>query len=254
MTRKVDRVYRSVHTADGHSIITTPPSLPPSPAISLVCRIAVAVLSIAILSCVPSYSQPGDTIPLRGTDEERRIQSTWRKNISCNCPYNLKSNKHRCGASSAWSRRDGHSPLCYVEELESSNKSLPPKKDEAKKLEGEGKYSSSWCKANDGNDSVTLWDDTKPDCVLPDRVIEFDFGKDMKPYECVGQAIHYARMTGTKPECILIQRSDISDETFQRAVRKAQSAVISCGISLRCMNHEGAIVSCPSAMRSGDGK
>ena len=30
MTRKVDRVYRSVHTADGHSILTTPPSLPPS--------------------------------------------------------------------------------------------------------------------------------------------------------------------------------------------------------------------------------
>ena len=30
MTRKVDRVYRSVHTADGHSIITTHPSLPPS--------------------------------------------------------------------------------------------------------------------------------------------------------------------------------------------------------------------------------
>ena len=76
----------------------------------------------------------------------------------------------------------------------------------------------------------------------------------MKPYECVGQAIHYARMTGKMPECILIQRSDISDKTFRRAVRKAQSAVISCGISLRCMNHEGAIVSCPSAMISGDFK
>lgn len=212
------------------------------------------MLSIAILSCVPSYSQAGDTIPLRGTDEERRIQSTWRKNIICNCPYNLTSNKHRCGASSAWSRPGGHSPLCYVEELESSNKSLPPKKDEAKKLEGEGKYSSSWCQATGGDDSVTLRDHTKPDCVLPDRVIEFDFGKGMKPYECVGQAIHYAIMTGKMAECILIQRSDISNETFQRAVRKAQSAVISCGISLRCMNHEGAIVSCPSAMRSGDFK
>ena len=74
----------------------------------------------------------------------------------------------------------------------------------------------------------------------------------MKPYECVGQAIHYGSMTGKMPECILIQRSDISDETFRRAVRKAQSAVISCGISLRCMNHEGTIVSCPSAIISGD--
>lgn len=106
-------------------------------------------------------------------------------------------------------------------------------------------YSSPWCKNAGGNDSVTLWDDTKPDCVLPDRIIEFDFGKGIKPYECVGQAIHYGRMTGKEPECILIQRSDISDETFQRAVWKAQSAVISCGISLRCMNHDGAIVSCP---------
>lgn len=74
----------------------------------------------------------------------------------------------------------------------------------------------------------------------------------MKPYECVGQAIHYGTMLEKKSECILIQRSDISDEKFRRAVRKAQSAVISCGISLRCMNHERKIVSCPSAMISGD--
>lgn len=208
------------------------------------------MLSIAILLCLPSSSQAGYTVPPRGTDEERRIQSTWR-NI-CNCPYNLKSNGHRCGGSSAWSRPGGDSPLYYVEELENSNKSLPPKKYEAKKYEEW--YSSSWCKNAGGNDSVRLRDGTKPDCLLLDKVIEFDFGKGMKPYECVGQAIHYGRMTVKKPECILIQRSDISDETFRRAVRKAQSAVISCGISLRCMNHEGAIVSCPSAMRSGDFK
>ena len=76
----------------------------------------------------------------------------------------------------------------------------------------------------------------------------------MKPYECVGQAIHYARMAGKKPECILIQRSDIPDKTFQKAVRKVQSAVISSKISLQCMNHEGTIVSCPSAIISGDFK
>ena len=166
------------------------------------------MLSIAILLCLPSFSQAENTIPTKESDEERRIQS------------------------------------------ESSNKSLPPKRYEAKK--DEGWYSSSWCKNADGNDSVTLWDDTIPDCLLPDRVIEFDFGKDEKPYECVGQAIHYARMTGKMPECILIQRSDIPDKMFQKAVRKVQSAVISCGISLRCMNHEGTIVSCPSAIISGD--
>ena len=171
---------------------------------------AAAVLSIAILLCLLSFSQAENTIPTEGSDEERRIQS------------------------------------------ESSNKSLPPKRYEAKK--DEEWYSSSWCKNAGGNDSVTLWDDTIPDCLLPDRVIEFDFGKGMKPYECVGQAIHYARMAGKKPECILIQRSDIPDKTFQKAVRKVQSAVISSEISLQCMNHEGTIVSCPSAIISGDFK
>lgn len=182
MNRKIDRVYRTVHTADGRSIITPPP-----PKISTVCRIAVAVLSIAMLLCLPLYSQAGP----EGSDES---------------------------------------------------------------LSEEEKYSSPWCEKAGGDDSVRLWDDTEPDCVLSDRVVEFDFGEEMKPYECVGQAIHYARMTGKKPECILIQRSDISDEKFQRAVRRAQSAVISCRISLRCMNHEGKIVSCPSAMISGDFK
>ena len=201
---------------------------------------------MAILSCLPSHSQAGSTIPPSGSDEERRIQSTWR-NI-CNCPYNLKSNGHRCGTSSAWSRPGGNSPLCYVEELNRLNasknapeslidKSLSPKN--AEKL-----YSSPWCRNAGGDDSAKLDDGTKPDCLLSDRVVEFDFGKGMKPYECVGQAIHYGKMTGRMPECILIQRSDISEETFQRAVRKAHSAVI-FGISLRCMNHEGAIFSCP---------
>lgn len=179
-------------------------SLTSAPPLQLSVGSAAAVLSIAILLCLPSYSQAEKTIPTEGSDEERRIQS------------------------------------------ESSNKSLPPKKSEAKK--SENSYSSSWCKNAGGNNSVTLWDDTIPDCVLPDRVIEFEFGEDMKPYECVGQAIHYARMAGKKAECILIQRSDIPDKTFQKAVRKVQSAVISCGISLQCMNHEGAIVSCPSAI------
>lgn len=172
MTRK----DRSVHTVDGHC----------PPRFSIIGWIAVAVLSIAVLLCLPS---------------------------------------------------------CYVEELKSPNKSLPLKTDEVKKPEKW--YSHNWCTNAGGDDSVTLRDRTKPDCVLPDRVIEFDFGKGMKPYECVGQAIHYGRVTGKKPECILIQRSDISDETFQHAVRKAQSGVISCGISLRCLNHDGAIVSCP---------
>lgn len=77
MNRKIDRVYCSVHTADGRSIITSAPLPPPHD--SIVCWIAVAVLGIAILLCLPSYSQAGDTIPQEGSDEERRIQSTWKK-------------------------------------------------------------------------------------------------------------------------------------------------------------------------------
>lgn len=99
MTRKVDCVYRSVHTADGHSIITT---LPSPRFLFLVCRIAVAVLSIAILSCVPSYSQAGDTIPLFAT------LKNWKVRISL---YLRRRTKRRSSKEKESTRLLGVKPL-----------------------------------------------------------------------------------------------------------------------------------------------
>jgi hypothetical protein len=32
----------------------------------------------------------------------------------CPCPYNVKSNGHRCGGNSAYSRRGGEAPKCFA--------------------------------------------------------------------------------------------------------------------------------------------
>ena len=187
----------------------------------------------------------GGTIPLPGTDEALRIQRTWR-NI-CNCPYNRKSNGHRCGATSAWSRPGGAEPLCYVEELPgytgAQKESYAPNENRASvsPAKNEAFYSSAWCKTQGGNANATIADGTRPDCLLPDRVVEFDWGAGMKPYECVGQALHYSRITGKDPVCVLIKKN-ANDAKFANAVRKAKSPLV----ELRCMDTGGAIIPCPN--------
>ena len=39
-------------------------------------------------------------------------------------------------------------------------------------------------------------------------VIEFDWAKSPKHYECIGQALIYAQQTGKHPVCVLLARSD----------------------------------------------
>ena len=184
------------------------------------------------------------TVPTRGSAEEQRIMSTWRS--KCNCPYNLKSNGHRCDGLSAWSKPGGAEPLCYVEELV-GNKPSMVNKQEAKANSvfvnrNEEFYSSSWCTTENGT-TTTLADGTKPDCLIENHVVEFDWGKKMKPYECVGQALHYAQVTGKKPMCILIQGETIDDHSFSKAVSKAKNPYV----ELKCMNAEVKIITCPES-------
>lgn len=36
---------------------------------------------------------------------------------NCPCPYNTKSNGHRCGGNSAYSRPGGESPKCFASDI-----------------------------------------------------------------------------------------------------------------------------------------
>ncbi|MGU9951406.1 MAG: hypothetical protein ACNYPH_03715 [Gammaproteobacteria bacterium WSBS_2016_MAG_OTU1] len=106
------------------------------------------------------------------------------------------------------------------------------------KFENEADYSKSWCMRNGGDSHAILPDRTRPDCLLDTEAIEFDFGYKSKPYECTGQALHYAAVTGKSPLCILIQREGISDEEFIRATKRVH-------VPLKCMNRHGKIFICP---------
>ena len=104
---------------------------------------------------------------------------------------------------------------------------------------GEEDYSSAWCKEQNGI-VTTLRDGTKPDCLLENEAVEFDWGKGMKPYECTGQALHYAAVTGKRPLCILIQGRGIDDKEFAKAVKKVS-------VPVKCMDKNGVLFNCPKS-------
>lgn len=66
-------------------------------------------------------------------------------------------------------------------------------------LHSERWYQEQWC---EWIIEHRLSDGTRVDCLTPDHAIEVDFAG--KWYEGVGQALHYARMTGRSPGVLLI--------------------------------------------------
>ena len=101
----------------------------------------------------------------------------------------------------------------------------------------EREYSAAWCAARGGEANAVLSDGTRPDCVLPEQAVEFDFGEGTKPYECAGQARHYAKLTGKRPLCVLIRREGISAEHFRLAASRVEAPV-------KCMDSGGEMISC----------
>ena len=99
--------------------------------------------------------------------------------------------------------------------------------------------SQTWCAKHNGK-IATLPDGTKPDCILQNEVVEFDWANDMKPYECVGQAQHYAKQTGLKPKCILIRSPNQTDSDFRRAVRTTNTNLV----SVECVNWNAENIPC----------
>lgn len=69
-------------------------------------------------------------------------------------------------------------------------------------------YSKPICENDFKGSPVTLPSGLRPDCETAFAIIEFDWAKNPKHYECVGQASMYAAQTGKMPVCVLLARSE----------------------------------------------
>jgi len=66
----------------------------------------------------------------------------------------------------------------------------------------ESSYQHAYCSMHNGIEEFELQDKTRIDCLTDDYAIEFDFAN--KWAESIGQAVHYALMSGKKPKIVLI--------------------------------------------------
>ena len=80
------------------------------------------------------------------------------------------------------------------------------------RLNTERHYQDKFCTT--GEKERILEDKTRVDCLTATRAIEVDFAS--KWYECVGQALHYARMTGLTPGCALIIETKADEKYWYR--------------------------------------
>lgn len=91
---------------------------------------------------------------------------------------------------------------------------------------GERHYQEEWCKAHGGRMEVVFEDRTRCDCVTATHAIEFDYAR--KWYQALGQALHYARMSGLLPGIVLIKERP-SD---RRYVERLKGVVFKYGLPI----------------------
>jgi hypothetical protein len=83
----------------------------------------------------------------------------------------------------------------------------------------EADYRDNHCGLVKGQTELRNSDGTYTDCYLPDQSIEYDFAR--KWYECLGQAMHYARLNRNAAVCLLI----VEKPTDQKYVDRADKLV-----------------------------
>ncbi len=83
---------------------------------------------------------------------------------------------------------------------------------EAARSYPEKSYQNAWCKANNGQSEVVLFDRARVDCVTADYAIEFDFAD--KWGEAVGQSLYYGAITKKKPGIVLIMENGDNDKKY----------------------------------------
>lgn len=84
-------------------------------------------------------------------------------------------------------------------------------------LHKESAYRDAWCK---GETEVRLHDGSRVDCLTENYAIEVEFAE--KAMEGLGQAIHYARITGTDPAILLIIETEKDWRYYKRIRRTAK--------------------------------
>lgn len=85
-------------------------------------------------------------------------------------------------------------------------------------VHNESEYRDAWC--IHGRTEVTLHDGSRVDCLTENYAVEFDFAA--KAYEALGQAIHYARISGTEPAMVLIIENEKDWRHYKRIRRTAK--------------------------------
>jgi hypothetical protein len=77
---------------------------------------AVALIALALSTAWTTAQGQG-----RLTDDEVRARIIAEQLAAypgnCPCPYNQDRAGRRCGSRSAWSRKDGYSPICFPMEV-----------------------------------------------------------------------------------------------------------------------------------------
>lgn len=94
---------------------------------------------------------------------------------------------------------------------------------QAKRTQVEDVYNREWCAAIGGAAEVRNSDGTRTDCLTLGYAVEADFVKG-KWYEGVGQAVHYARLTGRLPGILLIIDSENDCDTLPEALASIAEA------------------------------
>lgn len=84
-------------------------------------------------------------------------------------------------------------------------------------LHKEKEYQLAWCK---GETEARLADGTRVDCLTKNYAVEVDFAH--KWPEALGQALHYADMTGKRPAVLLIIERDKDWRYYNRLKRTAR--------------------------------
>lgn len=96
----------------------------------------------------------------------------------------------------------------------------------ARRLHLEEYYQAQWCAQQGGRAEVVLSDGTRCDCLTDTHAIEFDFAN--KWAEGIGQALHYASLTGKRAGLVLI----IEKESDRRYLDRAQGVKAWHGLAL----------------------
>ena len=79
-------------------------------------------------------------------------------------------------------------------------------------------YQHAWCTVHKGIEEYENRDKTRVDCLTEYHAVEFDFAN--KWAESVGQAEHYARMTGKRGKVVLILENPRKEKIYYKRVKE----------------------------------